>query len=169
MSKKCSKCKEEFPSTTEYFRPHSGTKSGLNSQCRPCLKETQKKYRQSPKGKNTIAKGIKKYRETPKGLKCKAKYNKKWDMKLGKGVYGLFEGTKCLYIGESSRLNRRKYEHSAAIKNPQTVTNKCHHKLYDQLSTNHTNIKWKILEQCDNHKERERYFIDMYNPIYNNI
>ena len=37
-AKKCSKCKENLPATDEFFRPHTITKDGYQSQCKICEK-----------------------------------------------------------------------------------------------------------------------------------
>ena len=45
MSKVCSKCKEEFPSTLEYFLKHKETKDKLSSWCRKCQNINTEKWR----------------------------------------------------------------------------------------------------------------------------
>lgn len=37
-TKKCSKCKENLPATDEFYRPHTITKGGFQSQCKECEK-----------------------------------------------------------------------------------------------------------------------------------
>lgn len=37
-TKRCSKCKEDLPATFEFFRDHTVTKDGLQSQCKMCEK-----------------------------------------------------------------------------------------------------------------------------------
>jgi len=37
-TKQCSKCKEELPGTDEFYRQHTITKDGFQSQCRKCEK-----------------------------------------------------------------------------------------------------------------------------------
>lgn len=37
-TKQCSKCKEELPGTVEFYRDHTITKDGFQSQCRQCEK-----------------------------------------------------------------------------------------------------------------------------------
>lgn len=37
--KTCTKCKQEFPETTEYFFKKKGGKNGLNAQCKKCHME----------------------------------------------------------------------------------------------------------------------------------
>ena len=47
MSKVCSKCKEEFLATEEYFSKDRKTKDGLQTYCKNCNKEYQKKWREN--------------------------------------------------------------------------------------------------------------------------
>ena len=49
--KRCTKCGEEFPATKEYFRARKLSKDGLKSECKICLKETDKKYRENNREK----------------------------------------------------------------------------------------------------------------------
>ena len=42
--KKCSKCKNEYPATAEYFDLQSGRRDGLRSSCKTCKKEGAQKY-----------------------------------------------------------------------------------------------------------------------------
>ncbi len=41
--KRCSKCKNSFPATLEYFQSSKGRKDGLHSWCKPCKQADQKK------------------------------------------------------------------------------------------------------------------------------
>ena len=101
--------------------------------------------------------------------KCRQKYNntytKKERNKWGSGVYGIFEDGKCLYIGESSTLYRRLIQHKTGVNNPKHY--KFHTNLYKALGT-HNHLIFGVIEECENHKEREQHFIDIYKPIYNN-
>ena len=49
MTKICSKCGEEKPSTTEYFGKMKSSKDGLRGQCKDCMKEYKKQYRKENK------------------------------------------------------------------------------------------------------------------------
>lgn len=40
----CSKCRKEWPATTEYFPPDKAKRSGLASWCRSCKREQQRVY-----------------------------------------------------------------------------------------------------------------------------
>ena len=158
--KQCNACKNEFPATTEYFSNRKRSKDGLNYQCKPCAKADLNKWKKEnpEKYKKGYLRANK--RNYQKSVESVRKYANAW----GSGVYGIFEGEKCLYVGESKTLKHRIAIHKSGIKNPQIRP--IQQSLYEALQ-NHSNIEFKILEQCDNHKEREGYFIDMYKPIYN--
>ena len=96
--------------------------------------------------------------------KAQLPYNRKW-MSKGKGIYGAFANQICLYVGESGRLNNRISGHKCAVKHNigQYYRSKS---LYDKLRQ-HTDIKWEILEETPNHKEREQYWINELKPKYN--
>ncbi len=68
-----------------------------------------------------------------------------------KGVYGIFEYGECLYIGESKRLNNR------IAKQKSMNTKLLYHPAY----------VIGIIEECNDHKEKEKYYIKQYNPKYN--
>lgn len=85
-TKICTKCGKELPAITEYFYRMKGGKFDLHSWCIKCCKEyrkqqyeekrvyilkTQKKYRQSEKGKNTR----KKYQQSENRRKTQKKFN----------------------------------------------------------------------------------------------
>ncbi len=144
--KTCTKCKIEKTKSYEYFSVHKQSKDGFNNWCRECLKEDS---RNRPKKKKTIENNY--------------QLTKEWRKEI-KGVYGIFENGECLYVGESSQVNQRLSVHRYLTKNPDKSKGMKH--LYEQL-INHPSRVFGIIEQCENHKDRERYFIDMYNPMYN--
>ena len=144
--KQCKKCGEKKPLSYEYFPIQRACKDGFNTWCRECIKEDSRNRR---KKKSTI--------ENNNQL------TKKWRKEIA-GVYGIFENGICLYVGESSQVNQRLSVHRYLQKNPDKA--KRMKRLYEALST-HPSRVYGIIEECKNHKERERYFIDMYNPIYN--
>lgn len=48
-SKRCTKCGQEFPATTEYFEPHKESKDGLRAYCRVCRRAQNKaNYQRQP-------------------------------------------------------------------------------------------------------------------------
>jgi excinuclease UvrABC nuclease subunit len=106
-------------------------------------------------------------------FKCKSCYNKynntnnKWRNK-GQGVYGIFSGQSCLYIGESKQLNNRISQHKTYIKNPNGNKNKYFIELYNLISQ-HKDITFKVLEETPNHKTQERIWIEYLCPLYNTL
>ena len=92
-------------------------------------------------------------------------WHNKW--KEGNGVYGIFENDKCLYVGESSRINERMSKHRTLINNIELAKKyqPTQVYLYEKLSQ-HKNIIVKILEMTDDNKEREKYFINKLKPLY---
>jgi hypothetical protein len=119
--------------------------------CKPCNKQ----WNQSDIGKASH----KKYTKSNKG---KANFNKYYNKK--QGVYGIFSGKTCLYVGESSRLSQRMSVHKSYIKKPETSGR--HKQLYIRISQ-HDNVYFKVLEETKNHKEQEIVWIDYMNPLYN--
>ena len=83
--------------------------------------------------------------------KAVLKYANKW----GKGVYGIFENGICLYVGESSQLKHRFIHHISLNSN-----------IKDRLA-NHSGFVIGIIEQTENHKEREQHYINKLKPLYN--
>ena len=54
MTKICNKCGEEKPATTDYFRKAKANKDGLRGQCKDCIKEYEKQYRQENRRMESI-------------------------------------------------------------------------------------------------------------------
>ena len=81
------------------------------------------------------------------------------------GVYGIFSGDKCLYVGQSKVLNSRTNRHRNYFN---TENKRGHHqpKLYEKLDK-YENKEIRILEECTNHKEREKYWINKLRPLFN--
>lgn len=130
--------------------------------CRDC--NIEKPYTEFYKGKRNPD-GYQSYCK-PCGYKRRGKYTKKERHKWGSGVYGIFENGISLYIGESTTLYRRITNHKNGINYPNHYPN--HFNLYKNLQ-NHPNAVFGIIEETNNHVERERFYIDMYKPLYNNI
>ena len=82
-----------------------------------------------------------------------------------KGVYGIFNGDECLYVGESSRLTQRISRHKQYIKNPENKT-RGDKQMYYELKQ-YPNITFQVLQYCDNHKEQEQHYIQQLKPKYN--
>jgi 5-methylcytosine-specific restriction endonuclease McrA len=45
--KRCTKCCNLYPATTEYFHKHSGRKDGMRNECKTCHIDEQRRYRAS--------------------------------------------------------------------------------------------------------------------------
>lgn len=78
----CSKCKQEFPTTSAYFHKWTAAKDGLRSRCKQCRKLYDKKYYHTDRWKQHR----KKYRQTAEGkaeakrsnLRARARFPKKF-------------------------------------------------------------------------------------------
>ena len=145
--KECSKCKVKKPANYENFSRDTRLKDGFRTYCRECTRKMVNYY------------NIKNRKNNPNY------YNEKTIYKL-KGVYGVFENGKCLYVGESSKIKRRFSEHFTCLKNPELRMSKLHHNLYNNLRQ-HSHLIFGILEETENHKEREKYYINKLKPLYN--
>ena len=150
--KKCSKCKVEKPKSTEYFskRPDGY----FQSWCVVCNRNNSTKYRKNNPQKFKIYN-----QNSPSNYE----QNKKIATSK-KGVYAIFEMGKCLYVGESSWLKQRIWAHNSYIKNPESSGKRKH--LYYKLQQ-HSSYVIGILEETDNHKEREQFYINQLKPMYN--
>jgi 5-methylcytosine-specific restriction endonuclease McrA len=68
--KQCTKCKETFPATKDYFYSHVKAKDGLNNECRPCALERRHEY--VAKNREQVnARGRARYKENPEPIKAK--------------------------------------------------------------------------------------------------
>lgn len=45
MSKRCTKCQQDYPATTDYFPPNKLGKYGVGAECRPCMRLRYAEYR----------------------------------------------------------------------------------------------------------------------------
>ena len=146
--KVCKGCSEEKP-LTEYYKNKNDI---YQARCKPCFKK---------KGLENSKKG--KYWKKQNSKPCAVKARRKWNIKY-QGVYGIFSGETCLYVGESKQVNKRICDHKSYIKNPSSQPG--HKELYNLISQ-HKDIIFKILEETPNHKEQERIWINKLNPLYN--
>ena len=83
------------------------------------------------------------------------------------GVYQIIAGGEVVYIGRSRRINDRMSKHRYYFKNPEKCNVKAQREMYEDLRSKYDSIEVKVIELTENHKEQEKYFIDMYNPVYN--
>ena len=79
---------------------------------------------------------------------------------LGSGVYAIYSGDRCLYVGCSKQLYRRRFEHMGG-----TYSNS--HPSLREFTQNGGVTEFKILEECDNTHERETYYIQTLQPEFN--
>jgi len=131
------------------------------SRCKPCQLKYANEWRIN--NPNNHKSSVSKYLTTDKG-KQTYKINLKKHYYSKQGVYGIFSDENCLYVGESKRLNGRINDHKYWIRYPHKSMNQ--DELYTSIA-NHSNIEIRILEECDNHKKREGYWINKLNPKYN--
>ncbi len=92
------------------------------------------------------------------------KDNNKQHNKLGSGVYEIYDNEISLYIGSSKTLTRRIWNHKSYIKNPSSAQPSVAY-LYPLLQQH--NCSFRVLEQCDNYKEKEQHYINKLKPKYN--
>lgn len=119
----CSKCKNIYPRTEEYFTKRSGT-IYFSSWCKKCIREyarkRQQRRRNDPKEKEKLLCEKRKYRYSPKGLLAKRRrsliYNNKrrqrklkspyvWTMKDWKRCLRIWNN-QCVYCGETTKLTQ---------------------------------------------------------------
>lgn len=72
-NKVCTKCLGSFPAASEYFYRSKTGKEGLHSQCKQCMRQSRKEYKNSVQGKETR----KKYRESPRSKNLRRGYGYK--------------------------------------------------------------------------------------------
>ena len=149
--KTCKKCKVEKPVNINNFSKQKTCKDGFNTICRECKKTYYKE------------RARKKHLQNSNLNKIQLKKSFKND---NPGVYGVFENGVCLYIGESKHIRQRINQHKTCINNPHYKGAKKHSFLYSGLRI-HNNIIFGALEQTPNHRERESFYINKYQPLYN--
>ena len=142
--KKCKKCKET-KEITKFYKDKT-KKDGLQPRCKSCVTVIVKIYRQNNKDKTK-------------------EYYKTW-YSLKQGIYSIFAGSICLYVGESKQLLSRIYHHRAYIKNP-AIAPKNYKYFYENINNDYPNWEIKIIEETPNHKEREIYWINKLKPKFN--
>ena len=156
-NKVCKSCKQEKPANFSFYYkgPTYKGKTYLSPKCKVCSDEyTRKNY---SKYKDYRKSYIKNNPWVKEQIKSKATEVQ--------GVYGLYDKGVCLYVGESSWLNHRLYLHKSYTRKPNN--SKSQKGLYEILNQNHPNFICGIIEECDNHKEREKYYINKLKPLYN--
>ena len=79
---------------------------------------------------------------------------------LGSGVYAVYSGDRCLYVGCSKQLYRRRFEHMGG-----NYTSS--HPSLREFKQNGGVTEFRILEICDNVHERETHYIQTLQPEFN--
>lgn len=138
MTKICSKCGEEKPATTEYFRKAKANKDGLMGQCRDCIKEYEKQYRQENK----------EYRKL---------YNKQWRQE-NKEYRKLYEKQ----WRQENKEHRKLYNKQWHQENKEYI--KEHYKQYKKQW--HQENKEKINERHKQWYQENKEYIKEYNKQY---
>ena len=86
--KTCTKCKIEYPATTEYFYRRKDSKDGLQPVCKPCNNRANKRRRATKQGKEARRLEYKRYSSTKQGkakiLAGAIKYQKTLNYKISK-------------------------------------------------------------------------------------
>jgi len=182
-TKECNRCKQVKPFIE--FAKSSSRKDGLQIQCKQCkveqnrLKGYNKKWRikyperatqQSLKwakaNYETYSKIQKRYRKNnPKKIKQIAD---DYANIIPPGVYAI----KCLvnkkmYIGESKYPIKRRSHHLSIAKSEKTLTSTNVNLQEDLQKYGKENFIFGIIEETPNHKQREKYWINYYQPEYN--
>jgi hypothetical protein len=132
-----------------------------NYKCKTCRKVENIKRNKNPKFQEKQKEYVKRSRE--KNPNAQLSYVQKQAEKWGSGVYGIFENGICLYVGESIKLYKRIVEHKTMIKYPEKTFQP---ELYKALQQ-HSNLIFGVIEETDNHKEKEKYYINKLKPKYN--
>ena len=149
-SKVCTRCKVDR-SFTEYNN-HPISKDGLQSWCKSCQKEFNRK-----------------------NVDYHSKKMQEYWASESPGVYKIFDEVtgEVLYVGESIRPERRRGEH--LYKRKDTKKAYKHSIINGMISEgilDNTNLKFEVIEyidDVDDRKERETYWINELNPTYNTI
>ena len=181
--KECPKCNQV--KSFEAFAKCKSRKDGLQLQCKQCKAEqnrlkgySKKCYNKDPeKYKKKSAQWqkdnakrhyeiVKRYRKNnPIVLK---NTSDNYAYSIPPGVYGI----KCLingkmYIGESKHPILRRGHHLGVAKSEGTLSSTNINLQEDIQKYGKDNFIFGIIEETDNHKEREKYWIDYYQPEYN--
>jgi len=156
--KTCKICKFDLPKTKEYF-PTTHKGKYFNSECRKCNNKRTKEWRENNLDRHK--EHVKKWNKNNPGKKKEIDKNWRYSKQ---GVYGIFSGTKCLYVGESCQLLNRISKHKTHIIHPEHKTNQL--ELYNNLRQ-YSNLKFKILEETEDHVIRELHWINKLDPLYN--
>lgn len=76
--KRCSKCKQELPATTEFFYQDKRRNQGLQARCIPCTKAARKGYNVKPRKHRPRKYKFRPYRDRNHNYEKQREHNKKW-------------------------------------------------------------------------------------------
>ena len=182
--KECGRCKETKDS--DNFGKCKSRKDGLQLQCKQCKTEqnrlkgySKKHYVKNSKQQKASAKewfrknskrhyqnSVKPYMQKNKELVIVMREN--YHNSIPPGVYGI----RCLvngkmYIGESKYPIKRRGHHLSIAKAESSLSSTNINLQEDLIKYGKNNFIFGIIEETFNHKEREKYWIDYYQPEYN--
>ena len=163
--KSCITCKIDKPLTDYHKRKSS--KDGLQHKCKSCVKEWDTIYKSRNK---QHTKQYDKANEERFAENRKKTLNRK-NNSIKAGVYSIYKGDEVIYVGESKRPYTRKGHHFSinGKKGGNTTTSPVAWALTNK-ELQRENLIFRMLEYVEDLEtrlEREKYFIDIYNPIYN--
>jgi len=141
-----------------------------NSYCKSCATKKQKDWR---KDNPTYMKQYKKDNPEKQQYYNKSSKKKLADKKLHNsipsGIYGIYENTQLIYIGESNKPYKRKTDH---FSNSLETNNSVIAQAIGRGELYHENLSFEMLEYVDDEftrKQREKTLIQRYKPEYNNL
>ena len=162
--KQCNTCNVEKP-LSEYYKLKISP-DGKDYKCKQCRKAySNQHYRNDiPAHKKRTAK----YLENPKHRNKVRQQTEDWRV-AKQGIYKIVDTTtnEVLYVGESSQMNGRISFHKTNTKNPNPKFKD--YNFYKKLNKHYPNIDFVVVKETKRHKEEERYYIDIYKPLYNSF
>ena len=142
--KQCNKCKEDLVLGTNW---RECNKKNQQYTCKGCMYKSARKW------------------ELDNPIRRTELFNS-WRTKK-QGVYEIFSGDICLYIGESGQINHRMETHKSMMRHSHLRKHSNgFYKVYEKMDV-YDNKDVRILEECDNHKERETHWINKLKPLFN--
>lgn len=106
FEKRCTGCGEVKP-LTEFYRA-GGKRKGYRSKCRKCMGDYNKRYFQTERGKEVIARASRNYFDTEKGTEAHRRGSRKWGA-TEKGREYCNEYSRRYKTTKKGKLNSRRY------------------------------------------------------------
>lgn len=85
------------------------------------------------------------------------------------GIYGFFLCNECIYVGQARNLFYRLLSHLDNISNVKFLKNDPSNTKYKYMSKYFSDLSWRVLEYTKILDDRENYWINYYDPIFNII